>query len=151
MGDDTSTLLVGDFNTHSCTWSPMGWTPFPWANSLEEWAAGTTLTLLTASGVVTRHGMVMQHQGDSVIDLVWHNFSSLARGTFHEALIDWPRSLGSDHALISTFALPQERVCGPSLITPMASTPPSLMMNGRLGTMSLQDPPLFFMVSCIPL
>jgi Endonuclease-reverse transcriptase len=41
------TLLVGDFNIHSHSWSPLGWTPSPHAIPLEEWCATQTLSLLS--------------------------------------------------------------------------------------------------------
>lgn len=33
------TIIGGDFNTHSRTWSPPGIQPSPWADRLEDWAA----------------------------------------------------------------------------------------------------------------
>ena len=53
LGDEIPTLLVGDFNTHSHTWSPLGLTLSTWANTLEEWAAANTLKLLTIPGTPT--------------------------------------------------------------------------------------------------
>ena len=50
----TPTLVVGDFNTHSRSWSPQGITPSPWAERLEEWAIGNLLTLANEPGIVTR-------------------------------------------------------------------------------------------------
>src|SRR5713226_9590250 len=34
------TLVVGDFNTHSHSWSPPDINPSPWAEQVEEWAIG---------------------------------------------------------------------------------------------------------------
>jgi hypothetical protein len=47
---------------------------------------------------------------DSTLDLVWHNLASEAQATFQGAHIDWSGSLGSDHALIRTYAVPQIRL-----------------------------------------
>jgi hypothetical protein len=41
---------------------------------------------------------------------VWHNLASEAQATFQGAHIDWKGSLGSDHALIRTYAVPQIRL-----------------------------------------
>jgi hypothetical protein len=41
------TLLVGDFNLHSPSWSPTGWDTSRGAHRLEEWAAAQTLELLS--------------------------------------------------------------------------------------------------------
>ena len=53
LGDEIPTPLVGDFNTHSHTWSLLGLTPSTWAHALEEWAAANTLELLTTPGAPT--------------------------------------------------------------------------------------------------
>jgi hypothetical protein len=45
-----------------------------------------------------------------MLDLVWHNLASEAQATFQGAHIDWTGSLGSDHALICTYAVPQTRL-----------------------------------------
>jgi hypothetical protein len=45
-----------------------------------------------------------------MLDLVWHNLTSESQATFQGAHIDWNRSLGSDHALIRTYAVPQTRL-----------------------------------------
>jgi hypothetical protein len=42
-----------------------------------------------------------------MLDLVWHNLASEAQSTFQGAHIDWTGSLGSDHALIHTYAIPK--------------------------------------------
>jgi hypothetical protein len=52
------------------------------------------------------------HQGenggrDSTLDLIWHNLASEAQSTFQGAHINWTGSLGSDHALIWTYATTQ--------------------------------------------
>ena len=113
LGDEIPTLLVGDFNTHSRTWSPLGLTPSTWAHALEEWAAANTLELLTIPGAPTRRGQLAQNQRDSTLDLAWRNFSAQVRGTFQGAMVDWPGSFGSDHALIRTLACTPYHVKGP--------------------------------------
>lgn len=105
------TLVVGDFNLHSLTWSPPGINPSPRAHRLEEWAAGNTLELLTAPGIPTRRGE--GNQRDTTINLTWRSFSATLNDTFLGATIDWEGSLGSDHALIRTTALTRERARPP--------------------------------------
>jgi hypothetical protein len=46
----TPTLVVGDFNTHSPTWSPQGNPRSGWANRVEEWAASNLLYLANNPG-----------------------------------------------------------------------------------------------------
>ena len=96
------TLLVGDFNLHSRTWSPPGWTPSHHADRVEEWLATQTFELLSAPGVPTHRGEGGAR--DSTLDLVWTNYAASLQNTFQGALIDWGGSLGSDHALIRTIA-----------------------------------------------
>jgi hypothetical protein len=99
------TLLTGDFNLHSCTWSPPDWAPSHAADRVEEWLAGQTFSLLSAPGIPTHRG---ENSGcNSMLDLVWHNLASEAQSTFQGAHIDWTGSLGSDHALIHTYAIPK--------------------------------------------
>jgi hypothetical protein len=45
------TLLVGDFNLHSPSWSPTGWDTSRGAHRLEEWTATQTLELLMLRSV----------------------------------------------------------------------------------------------------
>jgi hypothetical protein len=96
------TLLAGDFNLHSFTWSPMGWTPDQKAADLEEWAATQTLSLLTQVGVPTHRGE--NRARSSTIDLTWLNLATEVQGIFQGAHIQWKGSVNSDHALIRTFA-----------------------------------------------
>jgi hypothetical protein len=102
------TLLTGDFNLHLRTWSPPDWAQSPTADRVEEWMATQTLTLLSAPGVPTHHGENRGH--DSMLDLVWHNLALEVQSTFQGTHIDWGGSLGSDHALIRTYAVPQARL-----------------------------------------
>jgi hypothetical protein len=96
------TLLVGDFNLHSPSWSPTGWDTSRGAHRLEEWVATQTLELLTKPRIPTRMG---EGGGrNSTLDLVWCNMAALIQGTFIGAEVDFGRSQGSDHALIRTIA-----------------------------------------------
>lgn len=47
------TLLVGDFNTHSTSWSPLGWTKSHWADRVEEYMATQMYTLLSVPWIPT--------------------------------------------------------------------------------------------------
>jgi hypothetical protein len=96
------TLLVGDFNLHSPSWSPMGWDTSRGAHRLEEWAAAQTLSLLSKPRIPTRMG---EGGGrNSTLDLAWCNMAALVQGTFIGAEVDFGGSQGSDHALIRTIA-----------------------------------------------
>jgi hypothetical protein len=96
------TLLVGDFNLHSPSWSPTGWDTSRGAHRLEEWAATQTLELLSKPRIMTRMG---EGGGrNSTLDLAWCNMAALIQGTFVGAEVDFGGSQGSDHALIRTIA-----------------------------------------------
>ena len=105
------TLLVGDFNLHSRTWSPLGWTPSHQADRVEEWLATQIFKLLSAPGIPTHKGEGRAR--DSTLDLVWTNYTASLQHIFHGAHIDWAGSLSSDHTLIHTLAttLSKARVC----------------------------------------
>jgi hypothetical protein len=47
------TLLTGDFNLHSRSWSPPDWAHSHVADRVEEWLATQTFVLLSAPGVPT--------------------------------------------------------------------------------------------------
>jgi hypothetical protein len=96
------TLLAGDFNLHSFTWSPMGWAPDRKAADLEEWAATQTFSLLTRVGVPTHRGE--NGARSSTIDLAWRNLAAEVQGIFQGAHVHWDGSVNLDHALIRTFA-----------------------------------------------
>jgi hypothetical protein len=95
----TPTLVTGDFNTHSPSWSPPDIPRSSWAGRVEEWAAANLLTLANVPGEITRKGA--DHERDSVIDLAWYNEAAIQKGTFSGLTLDWEGSLGSDHALLS--------------------------------------------------
>jgi Endonuclease-reverse transcriptase len=94
----TPTLITGDFNTHSPTWSPPDTPRSHWANRIEEWAATNLLTLANNPGEITRRGA--DHERDSVIDLAWYNEAAIQAASFTDLRIDWAGSLGSDHAML---------------------------------------------------
>jgi hypothetical protein len=96
------TLLMGDFNLHSASWSPSGWDTSRGAHRLEEWAATQTLDLLTKPHIPMCMGEGGAH--NSTLDLVWHNMVAHIQGTFVGAEVDFGGSQGSDHALIRTIA-----------------------------------------------
>jgi Reverse transcriptase (RNA-dependent DNA polymerase)/Endonuclease-reverse transcriptase len=102
----TPTLIIGDFNTHSPSWSPPDTPRSHWAGRLEEWAAINLLTLANNPGEITRRGA--EHERDAVIDLAWYNEAAIQRGTFSGLTIDWQGSLGSDHALLSVSGRPND-------------------------------------------
>ena len=100
----TPTILTGDFNTHSHTWSPKDWGNYSAsASQIEGWAASQGLQLLSEPGVTTRRGE--NGARDSTIDLVWCNLAAWRSGAFGEVQVDWEGSLLSDHALLRTKAI----------------------------------------------
>ena len=92
------TLLIGDFNTHSTAWSPLGWTKSHWADRVEEYLATQTYTLLSVPRIPTRRGEAGAR--DSTIDLAWANLAASMAGSFSGVSLSWEGSLGSDHALM---------------------------------------------------
>jgi len=72
------TYVVGDFNTHSSTWSFPGATVSSWASPLEDWFKESDLTLINPTGLATRKGEHRQH--DSIIDLALLNDSAFCTG-----------------------------------------------------------------------
>ena len=92
------TLLDGDFNTHSASWSPLGWTKSHWADRVEEYMATQTYTLLSVPRIPTHRGEAGAR--DSTIDLAWINLAASVQGMFAGVTLDWAGSYGSDHALI---------------------------------------------------
>src|SRR5712672_1462330 len=92
------TLVIGDFNAHSQTWSPPEVPRSSSATRIEEWAATNLLTLANAPGEITRRGA--KHEKDSVIDLAWYNEAAIQAATFSGLTVDWEGSLGSDHAML---------------------------------------------------
>jgi hypothetical protein len=92
------TLVIGDFNAHSQTWSPPDIPRSKGATRIEEWATVNLLTLANTPGVITRKGA--DHERDSVIDLAWYNEAAALATTFSGLEVDWEGSLGSDHAML---------------------------------------------------
>jgi len=93
------TYVVGDFNTHSSTWSFLGATVSSWASPLEDWFEDFLLTLVNPTGLATRKGE--HHQCDSIIDLALLNDSALCTNCFSPVSISFLDLLGSDHAALS--------------------------------------------------
>ena len=113
------TVLVGDFNSHSRSWSPAGWDNYSAsALKIEGWASCQGLQLLSWPGVATHRGE--NGARDSTIDLVWANQVADMAGTFTVREVNWDDSFASDHALIRIRAsssqkarrLPMDRATG---------------------------------------
>jgi hypothetical protein len=94
----TPTLVIGDFNMHSQTWSPPDITQSCYAGRLEEWAARNLLMLANQLGEITRRGA--NHEQDLVINLAWYNEAAIQAATFTGLAVDWEGSLASDHAML---------------------------------------------------
>ena len=105
------TLLIGDFNTHSPSWSPLGWTRSHWADRVEEYLATQTYTLLSVPRIPTHRGEAGAR--DSTIDLAWANLAASIAGSFSGVSLSWEGSLGSDHALLRLTARSSTKVRSP--------------------------------------
>ena len=104
----TPTLVVGDFNTHSSTWSLPGVTVLSWAAPLEEWFEKSDLSLVNPTGAAMRKGThsKTRTERDSVLGLFLLNDSALATSCFSPMSISFDDSMGSDHATLSIFWSP---------------------------------------------
>jgi hypothetical protein len=89
------TMLVGDFNLHSRTWSPQNWEQSTKAPAFEQWAATQTFALHTQPGDITRRGL--ESERPSTLDLTWHNWALEVNISITPPTLDWEASLGSDH------------------------------------------------------
>jgi hypothetical protein len=96
------TLIIGDFNLHSTSWSPTGWATSSGSHRLEEWMATQTFSLLNKPRIPTRMGEGGAR--NSTIDLAWSNMAAAMQGTFFGAEVNFGDSMGSDHALIRVIA-----------------------------------------------
>jgi Endonuclease-reverse transcriptase len=135
-------LVVGDFNTHSSTWSPPDIPRSRWAGQLEEWASRNLLTLANNPGEVTHRGA--EHEHNSVIDLAWFNEAAIQTGTFSNLQVDWEGSLGSDHAHLQIEGLPQ-----PTADQPVENSPIGFVVDPELKDECIKNfksspPPLMF-------
>jgi hypothetical protein len=119
------TLVVGDFNTHSATWSPPTILRFTWAGHIEEWAATNLLVLTNTPGKVTRQGT--EHEHNLVIDLAWYNVVVIWEGSFINLHIDWEGNLGSNHTLLQISGHLQ-----PSIAIPRESNKLGFLVNPDL-------------------
>jgi hypothetical protein len=90
------TIIGRDFNTHSQSWSPPGICTSSWANRIEDWAVGQSLALALPPGIPTRRGE--GNQRNTTIDLIWTNAAAILDNAFQDPIIDFPASMGSDHA-----------------------------------------------------
>jgi hypothetical protein len=80
------TIIMGDFNLYSSSWSPPDWSLSSSSPCVEEWLTTQTFSLLLQPGVPTHRGE--NRARDSTIDLVWCNFTASIQGLFQGAHID---------------------------------------------------------------
>jgi len=95
------TLIAGDFNTHSSTWSFPGATVSKWAGSLEDWFEDSDLVLASPPQVATCRGEATKRggvQADSVLDLLLLNGAASDSGLFSPVSVSFSDSLGLDHS-----------------------------------------------------
>jgi endonuclease/exonuclease/phosphatase family metal-dependent hydrolase len=101
------TILMGDFNTHSHSWSCSDiLATSTWADGLEDWLEHQTFSLLSPAGVPTRHGEGTS-QRDTVLDLILVNSPGMWGDLIHFRDISFELSLGSDHALLTATWCPE--------------------------------------------
>jgi hypothetical protein len=89
------TLLLGDFNLHSRSWSPSSWERSTSSPCFEQWAATQTFSIQTTPGDITRRGTGTERS--STLDLTWHNWAMELKVAMTPPTLDWAASLGSDH------------------------------------------------------
>ncbi len=94
----TPTILVGDFNTHSPTWSMPDKLASRWAEGLEDWLKEQSFTLLSQPQVPTR---TEEGHQPSVLDLLFVNHTAAWSDQAFFNFSSFSLSLGSDHALLS--------------------------------------------------
>jgi len=97
------TLVMGDFNTHSSTWSFPWATVSSWACPLEEWFEDSELELMSPPQTATRLGDPKSNgnfQRDSILDLVLLNDVATCTGRFSSVSVSFSDSLGSDHVAL---------------------------------------------------
>ena len=95
------TLLIGDFNLHSPSWSEPGLGHSPQSVAFKAWVAGQTFTLDTPTGTITCRGC--DNKCPSMLDLMWHNLAMDRSADLTPPLYDWPASLGSDHCGVRSY------------------------------------------------
>jgi len=135
------TYVVGDFNTHSSTWSFLGTMVSSWASPLEDWFEDSDLLLVNPTGFATRQGEARQH--DSIIDLTLLNNSALCTGRFSPVSVSFPNSLGSDHAaLLITWTPPFDPLPYVPTILPGFVIDDSLVASWTKDFASLPMPPI---------
>ena len=110
------TILVGDFNLHSPSWSPPDVPRSPGVAAFELWAAPEGLELQTPPGTITHRGPTPERP--STLDLTWHNFMTDHSGSLSPPSYHWDASLGSDHCGVHVWW---------DAATPLASVPPPLL------------------------
>ena len=102
------TILLGDFNLHSRSWSPENIPRSANAHKFEAWVADQTLSLQTTPGTITRRGR--EGERSSTLDLTFHNMATKTHTVITPPVVDWAASVGSDHAGIRTFWIPETAI-----------------------------------------
>ena len=92
---DIPTIISGDFNTHSPTWSPIHTRPSPWHHSLEQWLDENTPLSLVPADSVTRRA---DNASPLCIDFIFENPTGLDSCTDPTCSVSFNYSAGSDNA-----------------------------------------------------
>jgi hypothetical protein len=105
INDQTPTLLIGDFNTHSPRWSMPGKTLSSWASQLTDWIDDNGLECLNPLHAPTWAGT---REGDRplVTDLVLTNDCARFLGQLSEVDVSFKALLSSDHIAVSITVYP---------------------------------------------
>ena len=93
-------LLCRDFNLHSPSWLPVGFSQFTCSDAFKMWAARQTFSLQTPPDMVTHCGV--EQEWPSMLDLMWHNLLADGCADLSPPMYDWEVSVSSDHCRVST-------------------------------------------------
>ena len=103
--DDTPTIIMGDFNTHSPRWSLPHSTSSAWAPAFHEWMDANGLEILNPVNQAT-----WERPGSkpSIIDLALANENARYFANLSALAVSWDQSEGSNHAALLINFYPEE-------------------------------------------
>ena len=98
-----ASLIAGDFNTHSPSWSLPHTSPSPWAREVEDWLDTNGLQVASEPEIPTWQAVrgSPPRPVKSVIDLIILNLPAVISDEFSLVSVSFSESFGSDHAAVS--------------------------------------------------
>ena len=105
LDDNTPTLVMGDFNTHSPRWSFPHSTISSWAPAFHEWMDSNGLDIINP---VNEHTWTQPGARPSIIDLALANESAKYFTNLSALTISWEQSV-SDHTALLINLYPEEQ------------------------------------------